>query len=205
MLRDEVEAAGFKLVAEGNFWRNASDPRDLSYRRGIAAPKKTSMEMIEKLNKEINATLADAKFKSRLADMGATALASSPAAFGKLSRVDQVAAGSLRKRTRAAGVTTLRAIAGAARERGNEVEPAPPSAWASRHRVDHARSRYSVGVCWQPSPPAVRSRPSKIIGGVESPPPSGALYGRCCGAILSWRRTVSRIFGVGGAALLSVS
>jgi len=28
MLRDEVEAAGFKLVAEGNFWRNPGDPRD---------------------------------------------------------------------------------------------------------------------------------------------------------------------------------
>ncbi len=30
MLRHEVEAAGFKLVAEGNFWRNPSDPRDFS-------------------------------------------------------------------------------------------------------------------------------------------------------------------------------
>ena len=30
MLRSEVEAAGFTLVAEGNFWRNASDPRDFS-------------------------------------------------------------------------------------------------------------------------------------------------------------------------------
>ena len=30
MLRREVEAAGFKLVAEGNFWRNASDSRDFS-------------------------------------------------------------------------------------------------------------------------------------------------------------------------------
>jgi predicted methyltransferase len=30
MLGREVEAAGFKLVAEGNFWRNPSDPRDFS-------------------------------------------------------------------------------------------------------------------------------------------------------------------------------
>ena len=30
MLRREVEAAGFKLVAEGNFWRNPGDPRDFS-------------------------------------------------------------------------------------------------------------------------------------------------------------------------------
>ncbi len=30
MLRREVEAAGFKLVAEGNFWRNPQDARDFS-------------------------------------------------------------------------------------------------------------------------------------------------------------------------------
>ena len=30
LLRREVEAAGFKLVAEGNFWRNSGDPRDFS-------------------------------------------------------------------------------------------------------------------------------------------------------------------------------
>ena len=29
-LRRELEAAGFKLVAEGNFWRNPGDPRDFS-------------------------------------------------------------------------------------------------------------------------------------------------------------------------------
>jgi len=33
MLRREVEAAGFKLAAEGNFWRNPSDPRDFSTRQ----------------------------------------------------------------------------------------------------------------------------------------------------------------------------
>src|SRR5215467_11999271 len=33
MLRHEVEAAGFKLMAEGNFWRNPSDPRDYSTQR----------------------------------------------------------------------------------------------------------------------------------------------------------------------------
>jgi len=29
-LRREVEAAGFKLVAEGDFWRRPEDPRDFS-------------------------------------------------------------------------------------------------------------------------------------------------------------------------------
>ncbi len=37
MLRREVEAAGFKLVAEGNFWRNPSDPRDFSTQQPTGA------------------------------------------------------------------------------------------------------------------------------------------------------------------------
>jgi tripartite-type tricarboxylate transporter receptor subunit TctC len=39
---------------------------------------------LNKLNKEINAALADAKMKARLADLGGTVLAGSPADFGKL-------------------------------------------------------------------------------------------------------------------------
>jgi tripartite-type tricarboxylate transporter receptor subunit TctC len=39
---------------------------------------------VERLNKEINAALADPKMKSRLADFGGTALPGSPADFGKL-------------------------------------------------------------------------------------------------------------------------
>ena len=41
-------------------------------------------EIIDKLNKEINAGLADPKIKARLADLGGTVLAGSPADFGKL-------------------------------------------------------------------------------------------------------------------------
>ena len=41
-------------------------------------------EIIDKLNKEINAGLADPKMKARLADLGVTALAGSPADFGRL-------------------------------------------------------------------------------------------------------------------------
>jgi len=51
---------------------------------GVGAPKATPAEIIEKLNKEINAGLADPKIKARLADLGGDVLALSPADFGKL-------------------------------------------------------------------------------------------------------------------------
>jgi tripartite-type tricarboxylate transporter receptor subunit TctC len=51
---------------------------------GIATPKKTPVEIIDRLNREINAFLADAKIKARLIDLGFTVLGGSPADFGKL-------------------------------------------------------------------------------------------------------------------------
>jgi tripartite-type tricarboxylate transporter receptor subunit TctC len=51
---------------------------------GVGAPKATPAEVIDKLNKEINAALADPKMKARLADLGGTVLPGSPADFGKL-------------------------------------------------------------------------------------------------------------------------
>jgi tripartite-type tricarboxylate transporter receptor subunit TctC len=51
---------------------------------GIGVPKRTPIEIIDKLNREINAALADLKIKARLADLGGTALAGSPADFAKL-------------------------------------------------------------------------------------------------------------------------
>jgi tripartite-type tricarboxylate transporter receptor subunit TctC len=51
---------------------------------GVGAPKNTPAEIVDKLNKEINAGLADTKIKALLADMGATPLAGSSADFGKL-------------------------------------------------------------------------------------------------------------------------
>ena len=51
---------------------------------GIGAPKNTPAEIVEKLNKEINAGLADPKIKARLAELGGDVLALSPADFGKL-------------------------------------------------------------------------------------------------------------------------
>jgi tripartite-type tricarboxylate transporter receptor subunit TctC len=51
---------------------------------GIGAPKNTPVEIVDALNKEINAGLADPKINAQLARLGATPLAGSPAAFGKL-------------------------------------------------------------------------------------------------------------------------
>jgi tripartite-type tricarboxylate transporter receptor subunit TctC len=50
---------------------------------GVAAPKNTPPEIIEKLNREMNAALAEPDIKARLADLGAAPLAGSPADFGK--------------------------------------------------------------------------------------------------------------------------
>ena len=52
---------------------------------GVAAPKNTPAEIVDKLNTEINAALADPKMKARLADIGAMLLTGSPADFGKLA------------------------------------------------------------------------------------------------------------------------
>jgi tripartite-type tricarboxylate transporter receptor subunit TctC len=51
---------------------------------GVGAPRNTPNEIVEKLNKEINAALADPKLKARFADLGSTVLTGSSAAFGKL-------------------------------------------------------------------------------------------------------------------------
>jgi tripartite-type tricarboxylate transporter receptor subunit TctC len=51
---------------------------------GVGAPKNTSREIIEKLNKEINAGLADPTIKARLADLDVLTMAGSPGDFGKL-------------------------------------------------------------------------------------------------------------------------
>src|SRR5215813_5113147 len=56
---------------------------EVSSVQGIAAPKNTPVDIIEKLNKEINAGLADARLKARFADLSAAAFPSSPADFGK--------------------------------------------------------------------------------------------------------------------------
>jgi len=51
---------------------------------GLGTPKNTPAEIIDKLNREINAGLADPKIKMRLADLGGTVMMGSPGDFGKL-------------------------------------------------------------------------------------------------------------------------
>jgi tripartite-type tricarboxylate transporter receptor subunit TctC len=55
---------------------------------GLFGPKNIPVEIVDKLNKEINAALADPKMKARLADLGGTVLSGSPADFGKLIAED---------------------------------------------------------------------------------------------------------------------
>src|SRR5262249_59323712 len=50
---------------------------------GIGAPRATPAEIVDKLNKEVNVALDDPKIKARLADLGGTVFAGSPADFGK--------------------------------------------------------------------------------------------------------------------------
>jgi tripartite-type tricarboxylate transporter receptor subunit TctC len=57
---------------------------DVSFWSGIGAPKNTPIEIVERLNKDINAALADPKVKARFADLGGTVLTGSPTDFGKL-------------------------------------------------------------------------------------------------------------------------
>ena len=55
---------------------------------GIGSPQKTPAEIVDRLNKETNAGLADAKLKARLADLGGTLIPGSPADFGRLIAED---------------------------------------------------------------------------------------------------------------------
>jgi len=71
VLPDIPTVAEFVPGYESSFWS------------GVGAPKNTPVEIVDKLNREINAALADPRFNARLADLGGTALSGSPADFGK--------------------------------------------------------------------------------------------------------------------------
>ena len=51
---------------------------------GVVAPKSTPADIVDKLNREVNAGLADTKLKARLADVGVEPTPMTPAEFGKL-------------------------------------------------------------------------------------------------------------------------
>ena len=50
---------------------------------GLGVPKATPAEIVEKLNREINAVLTDPKLKARLADLGGVPMPMTPPEFGK--------------------------------------------------------------------------------------------------------------------------
>jgi tripartite-type tricarboxylate transporter receptor subunit TctC len=72
VLPDTPTVAEFVPGYEASFWS------------GIGAPKDTPPEIVDKLNREINAGLADAKMQARFAEFGSTPLPGSPADFGRL-------------------------------------------------------------------------------------------------------------------------
>jgi tripartite-type tricarboxylate transporter receptor subunit TctC len=51
---------------------------------GIAAPNNTSVEVVDKLNREINAALSDPVMRAKFAEIGGEPLAGSPSEFGRL-------------------------------------------------------------------------------------------------------------------------
>jgi tripartite-type tricarboxylate transporter receptor subunit TctC len=51
---------------------------------GVGAPKGTPADVIERLNSDVNAALADPALRARIADIGGTALTGSPADFARL-------------------------------------------------------------------------------------------------------------------------
>jgi tripartite-type tricarboxylate transporter receptor subunit TctC len=57
---------------------------EMSVWQGLGAPKDTPPEIVERLNKEINAALTDPKIEAQIANLGGTALRLSPAEFGQL-------------------------------------------------------------------------------------------------------------------------
>jgi tripartite-type tricarboxylate transporter receptor subunit TctC len=71
-LPDLPTVADFVLGYEASTWN------------GVGVPRNTPDEIVATLNKKINAALADADFKARLAELGGTTLAGSPADFGTL-------------------------------------------------------------------------------------------------------------------------
>jgi len=71
-LPDIPTVGDFVLGFEATFWT------------GLGAPKNTPADIVDKLNKEINAGLVDPKLKARFADLGAAAFPGSSSDFGKL-------------------------------------------------------------------------------------------------------------------------
>jgi tripartite-type tricarboxylate transporter receptor subunit TctC len=71
-----------RVLLNGNLMSRAAF--DFKEWYGLGVPKATPAEIVDQLNKEVNAALDDPKMKAHLADLGGTPLPGSPAQFGKL-------------------------------------------------------------------------------------------------------------------------
>ena len=65
---------------------------------GVGAPRGTPAEIIDMLNKELNAGLADSKIKTRIVELGGTVLGGSPAEFGAILSEAEIGRASCRER-----------------------------------------------------------------------------------------------------------
>jgi len=67
----------------GRLDKQSESERGVPLAGQVGAPGKTSAEIVDKLNKEINACLTDPQLKTQLADLGGIILSGSPADFGR--------------------------------------------------------------------------------------------------------------------------
>ena len=108
---------------------------------GVGAPKNTPAEIIDKLNKEINAGLADPKIKARLADLGGTVLAGSPADFGKLIADETEKWAKVEPQPVCRALHSFRDLQGARRRQCDRAQP-----FADGHSVQRHANRAAAGV-----------------------------------------------------------
>jgi len=116
---------------------------------GIGAPKATPAEIIEKLNKEVNAALADPRMKARIVDLGGDVLALSPADFGKLiadetEKWGKVIGPSTSRRTEADPLSIFHKSRSANPD-ANRTNAAVPRVFQSKVSHEHRRCPASVG------------------------------------------------------------
>ena len=117
---------------------------------GMGAPKKTPAEIVDKLNKEINAALADPKMRARLSDMGSLAFPGSPA---DCSATDAPCPA----RSPAAARTRRQASAGTDRGRRPRAAGWRPSLRAVHHPSAKEGTWHAGGHWWRPSEISRRS------------------------------------------------
>jgi tripartite-type tricarboxylate transporter receptor subunit TctC len=82
LLGGQVQAAFVTTVSSIAYIR-AGKLRALAVTTATRSPKNTPVEIIDKINKEINLALADPKMKAQFADLGVEPMPMTPAAFGK--------------------------------------------------------------------------------------------------------------------------